>query len=328
MTLYCAIDLHSTNNVPVVIDEDDRVLLQKRLPNDLNSVIQVLTPFKHRLHSVAVESTFNWYWLIDGLNENGFSTELVNPAAVKQYEGFKHTNDQSDAFHLAQLMRLGILPTGYIYPKEERSIRDLLRKRLQMVQHRVTHMLSAQNQIWRSTGTRIAGKTIKKADIGLLELVEDRYVKMAIHSNLRMIEQLNQEIDLLESTVIDRCKLRPEFQSLLTINGIGNILGLTIMLEVGNFASYCRCVDSKRMSNGKKKGTNNQKNGNKYLSWAFVEAAHSIIRYNKTAHRFYQRKRAEKNGALATKALAHKLARASYYVMRDQTRFDIDMLFR
>ncbi len=337
MTLYCAIDLHSTNNVPVVIDEDDKILFQKRLPNDLNTVIRSLAPFKNTLRSVAVESTFNWYWLIDGLNENGFATQLVNPAAVKQYEGIKHTNDQSDAFHLAQLMRLGILPTGYIYPKKERSIRDLLRKRLQLVQHRVTHMLSAQNQIWRSTGTRIAGKTIKSADEGLLDLLEDQYVRMAVHSNLRMIEQLNQEIDFLERTVIDHCKLRPEFQSLLTINGIGNILGLTIMLEVGdigrfakvgNFASYCRCVSSNRMSNGKKKGTNNQKNGNKYLSWAFVEAAHSIIRYNKTAHRFYQRKRAQKNGALATKALAHKLARASYYVMRDQTRFNIDMLFR
>jgi len=84
MTLYCAIDLHSTNNVPVVIDEDDKVLLQKRLPNDLNTVVQALSPFKNSLQSVAVESTFNWYWLINGLNENGFSTALVNPAAVKQ----------------------------------------------------------------------------------------------------------------------------------------------------------------------------------------------------------------------------------------------------
>lgn len=281
MTLYCAIDLHSTNNVPVVIDDDDRILFEKRLPNDLNVVTRALNPFKNDLQSVAVESTFNWYWLVDGLNESGFSTELVNPGAVKQYDGLKHTNDQSDAFHLAQLMRLKILPTGYIYPKNERSTRDLLRKRLQMVQHRVTHMLSAQNQLWRSTGIRVAGKTIKSANTELLDMVEDRYVKMAIQSNLRMIEQLNQEIELLESTVIEQCKLRPEFQSLLTINGIGNILGLTIMLEVGditrfakvgNFASYCRCVDSTRVSNGKKKGANNQKNGNKYLSWAFVES--------------------------------------------------------
>lgn len=337
MSLYCAIDLHSTNNVPVVIDNCDKILFQKRLPNDLSKVISALKPFKDDLYGVAVESTFNWYWLVDGLTDNDFNTMLVNPSAVKQYDGIKHTNDQSDAFHLAHLMRLGILPTGYIYPKVERAVRDLLRKRLQMVRHRVTHMLSAQNQLWRTTGLNITSKPIKQADFSLLNLVDDNHVKMAIKSNLMIIQALSQQIDVLERTVLQQIKLKPEFLSLLTIDGIGDILGMTIMLEigdidrfpsVGNFSSYARCVDSSRISNGKKKGTNNRKNGNKYLSWAFVEAAHSIIRHNKTAHKFYQRKRAQKNGALATKALAHKLARAAYHVIRKQEPFKLELLFR
>ena len=122
MSLYCAIDLHSTNNVPVVIDENDKILFEKRLPNNINTVIESLSPFKAELSAVAVESTFNWYWLIDGLADQGFNTVLVNPSAVSQYDGLKHTNDFSDAFHLAHLMRLSILPTGYIYPKEERAV--------------------------------------------------------------------------------------------------------------------------------------------------------------------------------------------------------------
>ena len=138
MTLYCAIDLHSNNNVPVVIDDNDQILFQKRLPNDLATVIDALKPFQDRLLAIAVESTFNWYWLVDGLIEQGYELKLVNTSAVAQYNGIKHTNDQTDAFHLAHLMRLGILPTGGIYPKEQRAIRDLCRKRLQMVQHRVT----------------------------------------------------------------------------------------------------------------------------------------------------------------------------------------------
>lgn len=158
MKLYCAIDLHSTNNVLVVINEDDKVLFQKRLPNDLQVVLAALAPFKAELHGVAVESTFNWYWLVDGLLENDYNLMLVNTVAVQQYSGLKHTDDESDAFWLAHLMRLGILPTGYIYPKDERAVRDLLRKRLQLVRHRVTHMLSAQNQIWRTTGRNIANK--------------------------------------------------------------------------------------------------------------------------------------------------------------------------
>ena len=337
MSLYCAIDLHSTNNVPVVIDDDDSILFQKRLPNDLSIVISALKPFKQELHAVAVESTFNWYWLVDGLADNDFNTLLVNPSAVKQYEGIKHTNDESDAFHLAHLMRLGILPTGYIYPKTERAVRDLLRKRLQLVRHRVTHMLSAQNQIWRSTGLNVSSKPFKQADFSLLNLVNDNHIRMAVKSNLTIIQALNQLIDELECTVLQQIKLKPEFLSLLTIDGIGKILGMTIMLEtgdirrfasVGNFSSYARCVDSSRTSNGKKKGSNNRKNGNKYLSWAFVEAAHCIIRHNKTAHKFYQRKRSQKNGALATKALAHKLARAAYHVMRNQAPFQLERLFR
>ena len=337
MKLYGAIDLHSNNNVLVVIDENDNMLFRKRLPNDLPSVLTALAPFKPDLHGVAVESTFNWYWLVDGLMEHDYNALLINTVAVQQYSGLKHTDDQSDAFWLAHLMRLGILPTGYIYPKKERAVRDLLRKRLQLVRHRVTHMLSAQNQLWRTTGLNVPNNIIKKADHSVLNLIDDRIIQMAIRSNLKMIDTLNQQIELLENTVKKHMALKPEFQSLLTIDGIGDILGLTIMLEtgaisrfehVGNFASYCRCVESKRLSNGKKKGTNNQKNGNKYLAWAFVEAAHSIIRHSKVAHRFYQRKRAQKNGALATKALAHKLARAAYCVMRDRAPFRRELLFQ
>ncbi len=337
MTLYCAIDLHSNNNVPVVIDDNDKILFSKRLPNHLPTVVSALSPFKSDLKSVAVESTFNWYWLVDGLDDNGFDTCLVNPAAVEQYSGIKYTDDYSDVFHLAHLMRLGLLPTGYIYPREERAVRDLLRKRLQLVRHRVTHMLSAQNQLCRTTGENITTKLIKKADYSLLSLFENHYLKMAFKANLDVINLRNNQIHVLEQTVLEQTERKPEYNFLQTINGVGPILAMTILLEtgdikrfsqVGNYASYCRCVQSNRISNAKKKGSNNRKNGNKYLAWAFVEAAHSIIRYCKTAHRFYQRKRSEKNGALATKALAHKLARASYFIMRDQKPFELELLFR
>lgn len=336
MTLYCAIDLHSNNNVPVVINESDEVLFQKRLPNSLLAVLESLEPFRNEIKAVAVESTFNWYWLVDGLQDHGFDTKLVNTAAVKQYDGIKHTNDHSDAFYLAHLMRLNILPTGYIYPKQQRVVRDLCRKRLQLVRHRVTHMLSAQNQLWRSTGQNITNKLIKKVDYSLLNLLDDPLAQMALKANLDIIDALNQKIETLEKTVIQKLDANPLYNSLLSINGIGPILAMTVSLEigcldrfprVGNFSSYARCVTSKRLSNGKKKGTNNRKNGNKYLSWAFVEAAHSIIRYDKAAHRFYQRKRQQSNGALATKALAHKLARAAYFVMRDQQPYNGELLF-
>jgi len=145
MTLYCGIDLHSNNHVIVVIDEDDKRIFERRLPNDLAVTLKALQPFKDELLAVAVESTFNWYWLVDGLQDAGYPLRLVNTAAVRQYEGLKYSDDRHDAFWLAHLMRLGILPTGYIYPKEQRAVRDLLRRRMQLVRIGAGCLISIQS---------------------------------------------------------------------------------------------------------------------------------------------------------------------------------------
>ena len=118
-------------------------MYEKRLRNDLNLTLKALAPYRKWLVGVAVESTFNWYWLVDGLQEAGFQMKLVNTAAVKQYDGLKYSDDQHDAFWLAHIMRLGILPTGYIYPKEKRAIRDLLRRRLSLVRSASTRLVRA-----------------------------------------------------------------------------------------------------------------------------------------------------------------------------------------
>lgn len=336
MKLYAAIDLHSTNNVPVVIDEHDNILFEKRLPNDLSRVLEAFRPFQDELVGVAVESTFNWYWLVDGLADHGYNMSLVNTASVKQYEGLKRTDDRYDAFWLAHLMRLGILPKGYIYPKQQRAIRDLLRKRMQLVRQRTTHVLSIQNQYWRNTGKRMGSDDIKRHLNGSFNEFNDKNIRSALQSNWIMMNNLHQQVVRLEKEVISQVKLRPEYENLLTVDGIGNILALTIMLEtgdinrfksVGNYASYCRCVDSKKISNMKKKGEGNRKNGNKYLAWAFIEAANFAKRFNEKAKKFHQRKCAKSKNVVATKALAHKLSRACYYIMRDQVPFNDEKLF-
>ena len=147
---------------------------------------------------------------------------------------------------------------------------------------------------------------------------------------------LDQQIKVLEQAILKQAKLDDRYRCLLSIGGVGEILALTIMLEtgdikrfaqVGNFTSYCRCVGSEKLSNGKKKGQGNTKNGYKYLAWAFIEAANFAIRFNEQAKRFYQRKAAKRNRVVALKAVAHKLARASFYMMRDQVPFDSAKLF-
>ena len=337
MKLYGAIDLHSTNNVTVVIDEQDRVVYQKRLANDLALILMELCVYQTELQGIVVESTYNWYWLVDGLMEQGYKVHLANTAAIQQYEGLKYSNDDSDARWLAHVLRLGVLPEGYIYPRADRPVRDLLRKRSQLVRQRTTNLLSIQNLVTRNTAESLSANQIKGLDVRQVdELLPNGDLALAVKANLSVMCSADEQTKILERTVTQRVKLSPQFSFLKTVPGIGQILALTIMLEtgdirrfssVGNFASYCRCVGSQKVSNGKKKGKGNTKNGNKYLAWAFVEAANFAIRFNSKIKSFYQRKKAKTKGVVAIKAVAHKMCRACYYIMRDRVAFDVTKAF-
>jgi transposase len=288
MNKFSGIDLHSNNSVVVISDDADRILYQRRLPNDLMQIQAALAPFREELVGVVIESTFNWYWLVDALTEDGYQVHLANPAAIKQYEGLKYSGDFADAAHLAQLLRLGLLPEGYIYPPEQRQVRDLSRKRMQLVRCCTAQILAIENVLARQTGGRMTSKMIKRLgdeQVDGLGFAPD--VTLAMKANLAVMQTLQSEIGILEQRLAQRVTLRPEYELLQSAPGIGPILATTIMLEtgpitrfaeVGNFSSYCRCVDSRRESNSKKKGQGNTKNGNKYLAWAFVEAANFAIR--------------------------------------------------
>jgi transposase len=268
--------------------------------------------------------------------ENGYPVHLANPAAMKEYKGLKHKDDKKSALWLANLLRLKILPEGYIYPKEERPVRDLLRKRLHLVRHRTSHILSIKNILSRNLGMTMKGDDIKKLSLQEAKtLFPDTHLNLAVTASLSTIHHLTGQIQQIEKIILRQVRLRDEFKGLLTIPGIGTTLGLTIMLEVGdisrfsgvgNYASYCRCVESVRRSNDKKTGEGNRKNGNKYLSWAYVEAA-NIAKRSSIINRYFAKKAAQTNTTVAIKAISHKLARVSYYVMRDHVVFDEKKLF-
>ena len=173
---YSGIDLHSNNSVVVVSDEADQIVLRRRYPNDLGMIVRGLAPFREELVGVVVESTYNWYWLVDGLQAAGYRVHLANPAAIKRYEGLKYSADESDAAYLAQLLRLGILPTGYIYPPGERGLRDLARKRLQLTRTRTAQVLAVENIVARQTGATMSANLVKRLeedDVAALNLPEE-----------------------------------------------------------------------------------------------------------------------------------------------------------
>ncbi len=239
MVLYGGIDLHSNNNVVVVQDSDDNVVGRQRLPNDLRTVCDWLKPFRKELAGLVVESTYNWYWLVDGLMEQGYTVHLANTVAIQQYDGLKYRDDTSDARWLAKLLRLGQLPEGHIYPRTERAIRDLLRKRSQLVRHATMNLLSIQNIFARNRGQGISANRVKQLTCDEVNAVfEDANVALAVQSNVRVLDCLQEQISVVEQAVHGQVKLRPGYQKLLTVPGIGKILALTIMLESGDIHRF------------------------------------------------------------------------------------------
>jgi transposase len=337
MNHYAGIDLHGTNSVIVVLDDNDRILYQQRLRNELPEVLAAFVPFRETLQGIAVESTYNWYWIVDGLMDAGYVVHLAHVPALPQYSGLKHADDHHDARWLAHLLRLGLLPTGHIYPKADRPLRDLLRKRGQWVRQKTAVVLSLQSLLARLTGERFSLNRIRQlTPDAVVTLVPVPEHGLSVTSSLTVLRCVEAQITEVERAVRAQAGPRPGFALLQTVTGIGPLLASTILLEtgdirrfttVGQFASDCRCVSSQYLSNGKRKGAGNTKNGNTYLSWAFFEAAHFAIRDDPLIRRFYQRKAVRSAECVALKAVAHKLARACYHMLRDQVPFQVTRAF-
>src|SRR5882762_2269588 len=167
--VMAGIDLHSNNVVIGIMDSDGKRVSSAKLPCELKAVTKFLAPYKKRLEQVAVESTYNWYWLVDGLQALKYPVVLANPAGMEQYSGIKHADDTNDAFFLAELLRLKILPTGHIYDAQLRPVRDLLRRRLTLVHHRTALMLSFKSLYTRTTGHEITSSQLKNLNIKQLQ---------------------------------------------------------------------------------------------------------------------------------------------------------------
>jgi len=335
--LYAGLDLHKSNVFCGLIDQEGKPIYRRRLPAELPVILQALQPYRSQLTAVAVESTFNWYWLVDGLQAADYPVQLANPAAMQKYSGMKQTDDETDALWLAEMLRLGILPEGYIYPKAERPVRDMLRRRMLIVRQATQTLLSLQSMVTRHSGQSVGAAKLQGWTLSEVRATfVDPYSQQTATAMLELLGEQRRIQHRLEKQVLAVAKPTGPFQRLVSLPGIGNILGLTIALETGpitrfasagDYASYCRAVNSRCESDGKKKGENNRKNGNKYLGWAYVEAAHFAQRYSPRAQAWFAGKTARAGRVVAVKALACKLAKAAYYVLRDAVEFDENKLF-
>ncbi len=215
MKVYGGIDLHSNNNYVVLLDEGDRVVYRQRLGNDLEQVLRELGPYQAELVGVVVESTYNGYWLVDGLLEAGYRVHLANPAAIQQYEGLKYSDDCSDAVWLARMLRLGVLPEGYIYPKQQRGVRDLLRHRSWLVRQHTSHLLQVGNILARNRGKGASGNQIRSLSREEVErLLPQQEPAQAVESSLAVMRVLEEKILMLEKQIKQQVGSEPSFRRL------------------------------------------------------------------------------------------------------------------
>jgi transposase len=274
---------------------------------------------------------------VDGLRAKEYPIDLANPAKIEQYSGMKRADDNDDAFHLAELQRLDILPKAHVYDPELRPVRDLLRRRTNLVHQRTALLLSFKSLYARTTGQRLDLSDAKKMEPKEAPKLYTHPANQVIAPvQAEHIQALERSVSRIEKAVLACAREIPLYERLLTLPGMGRILGMTLTMEVGDiqrfkndgdFASYCRLVDAKRLSNGKYKGDNHQKCGNQYLSWAFVEASNFARRYDQQCRRWDDRKAAKTSQIIATKALGCKLAKAAWLVMAEQSHYDAKRMF-
>jgi transposase len=332
----CGIDLHARKMSICVMDRSGKIYLRKEIPNSLPELLTRIASWEKDI-TIGVESTFNWYWLIDGLTAHKVPAYLGHALYIKWSSGQKHKTDSIDARQIADLLRTDRFPLAYSYPPEMRAIRDLLRRRHFLVRCRAatyTHFKNTctqQGYIDPMPGEVQRRSTRRKFP---LKVTGNTDVQKNLTSDIRYIETLDPLIYDLESHITGNAKSHNhgDFKTLLSIPGCGPISALTVLYEMHTtdrfksaqrFSSYCRVVRAANLSSDKDYGrTSRDKIGNPYLKWALSEIAVHIIHRSLPIKVWYD-KQVAMHGLAGTHArLRHKLAVAIYQMLKNRTVFD------
>ncbi len=328
---YCGIDLHARSLYVCILSQDAEVLLHKECPAKADVLFRLIAPFLNDL-VIGVECMHCWYWVADLCEEKGIDFILGHALYMRAIHGGKAKNDRIDSLKIAQLIRGGNFPLAYVYPREMRSTRDLLRRRTNLVRHGANlkaHVANTTSQ-YNLPPNRVNLKNVSARE-QLQHAFEDPDVQRMINLDLAVLECYHRELSQTEWHLEQQAKKHQpvSFNLLKTIPGIGRILALTILYEIGDiqrfdtvqqFASYCQLVKCKAESAGKSYGTQGNKIGNAHLKWAFSEAAVLYLRGNPNAQRYLQRLQKRMSKAKALSALAHKLGRATFFYVEKPDR--------
>lgn len=336
---YVGIDLHAKTSQICVIGGEGEKLAEAGLKNDLPGILEFLSPFPGA--EVVIESTINWYWIVDALADAGYKVRLAHTLGLFMITGAKVKTDRRDAHKLARLLRLGEIPEGHIYPAEKRYERDLLRRRLGLVRSRASLYTSLRVQLMKHNLNDFSLSTLKRlsaADLEPLPLPEQ--TKWYFSLVLEQVSLLSRQIGELDDYLATVALKDEYFRALIGLPGIHHTLGLMVYYETGDvsrfsdssrYASYCRLVPGVSESAGKAKRGRGTKQGNPYLKYAFTQAANISVRYYPKLRAFRDRHANKRGGPakvmVANCILAHRLSTAAYHVLKTGEPYEEDRLF-
>ena len=336
---YCGIDLHARTLYVCILNQEGKVCCHKQISDDPKQLYALLEPYIGSI-VVGVECMHCWYWVSDFCKDINVDFILGHALYMKAIHGGKAKNDKIDSYKIAHLMRGGNFPLAYVYPKEMRATRDLLRRRMKIVRHGADlkgHVANTASQ-YNLPPLKVNLKNVSARD-HLRTLFPDPVVQRMVNFDMAILDFYAKELSQIEWYIEQQAKKHNpiHLQLLKGISGIGRILALTIIYEIGDinrfisvqkFASYARLVKCKAESAGKTYGTQGNKIGNAHLKWAFSEAAVLHLRGNKKAQSYLLKLQRRMTKAKALSALAHKLGRCIYYILKNETVFDEDKFLR
>jgi transposase len=335
---YCGIDLHAKSMYLCILNQEGTIVLHRDIRTDPEVFLKTVETYREDI-VVAVECIFTWYWIADLCAQENIPFVLGHALYMKAIHGGKAKNDKIDAHKIAALLRGGMIPMAYVYPPKMRSTRDLLRRRMHLTRKRAELLAHIQNTHYQYNLPEIGKKIAYKANReGVAERFPDESVRKSIELDLELLDYYDQLLPHLEHEIslIAKTHDADSYFRLRSIPGIGRILGLVILYEIHNihrfprvqdFVSYCRLVKSARESAGKHLGTSGKKIGNVHLKWAFSEAAVLFLRRNPEAKRYRDKLQRKHGKAKSMTILAHKLARATYYILKRKEVFHVDTFF-
>jgi transposase len=336
---YCGIDLHARTMYRCVLNQEGEVLLHRNMRAAPEPFLQAIAPYREEL-VVCVECIFTWYWLADLCTSEGIPFVLGHALYMKAIHGGKAKNDKIDAHKIAVLLRGGMVPQAYVYPAEMRATRDLLRRRMHLMRKRAELLAHIQHTNSQYNLPEIGKKLAYKANRdGVADRFPDPAVQKSMEVDLALINHYDRLLTDLELYIVKTAKEddAQTFYRLRSVPGIGKILALVLLYEIHDihrfprvqeFVSYCRLVKCAKESAGKRDGTSGKKIGNAYRKWAFSEAAVLFLRNNPAGQKYLARLEKKHGKGKALTVLAHKLARAVYYMLTRDTAFDLDKFFK